>query len=150
MSIFGTESKTEITLDAGDSMLKKGITFGAFDLFHAGHTLMLQEAKTVCDHLTVCVQLNPNQDRAEKNIPVQSVIERQIQVKACTYVDDVLVYESEEDVVNILLALDWDVRIIGEEYRHEPFTGRDITLDRCYFNRRSHDFSTSELRKRVT
>ena len=130
--------------------MKKGITFGAFDLFHAGHILMLEEAKTVCDHLTVCVQLNPNQDRPEKNVPVQSVIERQIQVKACTYVDDVLVYESEEDVVNILLALDWDVRIIGEEYRHEPFTGRDITLDRCYFNRRSHDFSTSELRKRVT
>jgi len=130
--------------------MKKGITFGAFDLLHAGHTLMLEEAKTVCDHLTVCVQLNPNQDRPEKNVPVQSVIERQIQVKACTYVDDVLVYESEEDVVNILLALDWDVRIIGEEYRHEPFTGRDITLDRCYFNRRSHDFSTSELRKRVT
>ena len=129
--------------------MKKGITFGAFDLFHAGHTLMLEEAKTVCDHLIVCLQNNPNDDRAEKNVPVQSIIERQIQLKACRYVDEVIVYESEKDVVDILLGLDWDVRIIGEEYRHEPFTGRDITLDRCYFNKRSHNFSTSELRERV-
>lgn len=129
--------------------MKKGITFGAFDLFHAGHTLMLEEAKTVCDHLIVCLQNNPNDDRAEKNVPVQSIIERQIQLKACRYVDEVIVYESEKDVVDILLALDWDVRIIGEEKRHEPFTGRDITLDRCYFNKRSHKFSTSELRERV-
>ena len=129
--------------------MKKGITFGAFDLFHAGHTLMLEEAKTVCDHLIVCLQNNLNDDRAEKNVPVQSIIERQIQLKACRYVDEVIVYESEKDVVDILLGLDWDVRIIGEEYRHEPFTGRDITLDRCYFNKRSHKFSTSELRKRI-
>tara|TARA_R110001592_G_scaffold112624_1_gene310952 strand:+ start:742 stop:1143 length:402 start_codon:yes stop_codon:yes gene_type:complete len=129
--------------------LKKGITFGAFDLFHAGHTLMLEEAKTVCDHLIVCLQNNPNNDRAEKNVPVQSIVERQIQLKACKFVDEIIVYELEIDVVDILLSLDWDVRIIGEEYRHEPFTGRDITLDRCYFNKRRHKFSTSELRKRI-
>ena len=129
--------------------MKKGITFGAFDLFHAGHTLMLEEAKTVCDHLIVCLQNNPNNDRAEKNVPVQSIVERQIQLKACKFVDEIIVYELEIDVVDILLSLDWDVRIIGEEYRHEPFTGRDITLDCCYFNKRSHKFSTSELRERV-
>jgi glycerol-3-phosphate cytidylyltransferase len=130
-------------------MAKIGITFGAFDLFHAGHILMLQEAKTICDHLIVCIQTDPSVDRDEKNTPVQSIVERQIQVTACRYVDEVIVYDTEADVMEILKTVDWDVRILGDEYRDEPFTGREETLDKCYFNRRPHNFSSSELRLRV-
>ena len=130
-------------------MKKVGITFGAFDLFHAGHILMLQEAKTICDHLIVCIQTDPSLDRDEKNAPVQSIVERQIQVTACKYVDEVIVYDTEKDVMEILKSVDWTVRILGDEYRDKPFTGREETIERCYFNRRPHTFSSSELRLRV-
>ena len=130
--------------------MKKGITFGAFDLFHAGHVLMLKEAKSICDYLIVCIQSDPSLDRVEKNKPVQSVIEREIQVSACTYVDEVIIYDSEEDVLKIIETIAWDVRILGEEYRDKEFTGRDQTLDKCYFNKRPHNFSSSELRERVS
>ena len=130
--------------------MKKGITFGAFDLFHAGHVLMLKEAKSICDYLIVCIQSDPSLDRVEKNKPVQSLIEREIQVSACTYVDEVIIYDSEEDVLKIIETIDWDVRILGEEYRDKEFTGRDQTLDKCYFNKRPHDFSSSQLRERVS
>ena len=129
--------------------MKKGITFGAFDLFHAGHVMMLQEAKKQCDHLIVCIQTDPSVDREEKNTPVQSIVERQIQVSACKYVDEIIVYDTEEDVLNILGSVEWDIRILGEEYREKPFTGRSDTLDKCYFNSRPHDFSSSELRESV-
>ena len=129
--------------------MKKGITFGTFDLFHAGHVLMLQEARTVCDYLIVCIQTDPSVDRAEKNKPIQSIVERQIQVAACKYVDEIIVYNTERDVLEILKSVEWDVRIIGDEYRNRPFTGREETLDRCHFNRRPHQFSSSELRLRV-
>ena len=129
--------------------MKKGITFGAFDLFHAGHVMMLQEAKKQCDHLIVCIQTDPSVDREEKNTPVQSIVERQIQVSACKYVDEIIVYDTEEDVLDILGSIEWDIRILGEEYRDKPFTGRSETLDKCYFNSRPHDFSSSELRERV-
>jgi glycerol-3-phosphate cytidylyltransferase len=128
---------------------KVGITFGAFDLFHAGHILMLQEAKTICDHLIVCIQTDPSLDRNEKNAPVQSIVERQIQVTACKFVDEVIVYDTEKDVMEILKSVDWTVRILGDEYRDKPFTGREETIERCYFNRRPHTFSSSELRLRV-
>ena len=130
--------------------MKKGITFGAFDLFHAGHVLMLREAKSICDYLIVCIQSDPSLDRVEKNKPIQSVVEREIQVSACTYVDEVIIYDSEEDVLKIIETIDWDVRILGEEYRDKEFTGRDQTLDKCYFNKRPHDFSSSQLRERVS
>ncbi len=129
--------------------MKKGITFGTFDLFHAGHILMLQEAKTVCDYLIVCIQIDPSADRPEKNKPVQSIVERQIQVRACRYADEILVYSSENDLVQILQSLDWDVRILGDEYRDKAFTARAETFERCYFNRRLHGFSSSELRQRI-
>lgn len=129
--------------------MKKGITFGAFDLFHAGHVLMMQEAKTVCDHLIVCIQTDPSLDRKDKNKPVQSIVERQIQVEACRYIDEVIVYDTEVDVLEILRSIDWDIRIIGDEYRDKDFTGREETIDRCYFNSRPHTFSSSELRFRV-
>ncbi|MDH3640680.1 MAG: adenylyltransferase/cytidyltransferase family protein [Gammaproteobacteria bacterium] len=129
--------------------MKRGITFGTFDLFHAGHVLMLQEAKTVCGHLIVCIQTDPSHDRPDKNKPIQSIVERQIQVAACKYADEIIVYDSEHDVLEILKSVDWDVRILGDEYRNKGFTGREETLDRCYFNRRPHEFSSSELRLRV-
>ncbi|MBS0244670.1 MAG: adenylyltransferase/cytidyltransferase family protein, partial [Proteobacteria bacterium] len=114
--------------------MSRGITFGTFDLFHAGHVLMLQEARTVCDYLIVCIQTDPSIDRPEKNKPIQSVVERQIQVAACKYVDEIIVYNTEREVLEILKSVEWDVRIIGDEYRNKPFTGREETLDRCYFN----------------
>ena len=129
--------------------MKRGITFGAFDLFHAGHILMLEEAKSVCDYLIVCIQSDPSLDRPEKNSPVQSIVEREIQVSACKYVDEVMIYDAESDLLDILEETQWDVRILGEEYKDKYFTGRDETFDRCYFNKRPHDFSSSELRERV-
>ncbi len=130
--------------------MKKGITFGAFDLFHAGHVLMLEEAKAVCDYLIVCIQTDPSLDREEKNKPVQSIIEREIQVSGCRFVDEVIIYDTEVDLLNIIGQVDWDVRIIGEEYKDKDFTGRDQTLERCHFNKRPHTFSSSELRERVS
>jgi len=129
--------------------IKKGITFGAFDLFHAGHILMLQEAKTVCDYLIVCIQTDPSIDRKSKNSPVQSITEKEIQVTACRYVDEVLVYETENDLLQILEETEWDIRILGDEYKDKDFTGRDLYFDKCYFNKRPHSFSSSELRLRV-
>ena len=130
--------------------MKKGITFGAFDLFHAGHVMMLEEAKTVCDYLIVCIQSDPSLDRKEKNKPVQSIVEREIQVSGCRYTDEVIIYDTEADLLDILDAVDWDVRILGEEYKDKDFTGREQTLEKCHFNKRPHNFSSSELRKRVT
>ena len=129
--------------------MKKGITFGAFDLFHAGHVMMLEEAKTVCDYLIVCIQSDPSLDRKEKNKPVQSIVEREIQVSGCRYTDEVIIYDTEADLLDILDAVDWDVRILGEEYKDKDFTGREQTLGKCHFNKRPHNFSSSELRKRV-
>ena len=96
--------------------MKKGITFGAFDLFHAGHVMMLEEAKTVCDYLIVCIQSDPSLDRKEKNKPVQSIVEREIQVSGCRYTDEVIIYDTEADLLDILDTVDWDVRVLGEEY----------------------------------
>ena len=129
--------------------MKKGITFGAFDLFHAGHVMMLEEAKTVCDYLIVCIQSDPSLDRKEKNKPVQSIVEREIQVSGCKYTDEVIIYDTEEDLLDILDTVDWDVRVLGEEYKAKDFTGKEQTLEKCHFNKRPHNFSSSELRKRV-
>lgn len=142
-------SPARLSVKVSIKVMKKGITFGAFDLFHAGHVLMMQEAKTACDYLIVCIQTDPTVDRPNKNKPVQSIVERQIQVAACKYVDQVIVYDTEAQVLEILLSLDWDIRFLGDEYRDQDFTGRKETLDRCYFNTRPHNFSSAELRLRV-
>ena len=126
----------------------KGITFGTFDLFHAGHVLMLEEAYNACDHLTVFIQTDPSIDRPEKNAPVQNILERQIQIDACRFVDKTFVYDTEEDVINILDCYPWDIRIIGEEYKNIDFTGKELSKDKCYFNKRRHSFSSTELRDR--
>jgi glycerol-3-phosphate cytidylyltransferase len=126
-----------------------GFTCSTFDLFHAGHIMMLKEAKTKCDHLIVGLQTDPTIDRPDtKNKPIQSVFERYEQLKACKYIDEILVYETEDDLVNILLSYPIDVRILGQEYEGKEFTGKELDI-RCYFNTRRHSFSTSELRQRV-
>lgn len=129
--------------------MKKGITFGAFDLLHAGHVLMLKEAKTVCDYLIVGLQTDPTIDRPEKNKPIQTLEERKIQIEGCRYVDEIIVYDTEADLIDILEQLDWDVRFLSEEYKDAPFTGREQTLNRCHFNSRGHSYSSTELRRRI-
>ena len=130
-----------------------GITFSTFDLFHAGHIAMLSEAKNHCDYLIVGLQTDPTIDRPDsKNPPVQSILERQIQVSACRFVDEIVVYQTEKDLQDILLTLPIDVRILGVEYADKDFTGKDICFDRgieLVFNSRDHSFSSSNLRERV-
>ena len=130
----------------------KGITFSTFDLLHAGHIAMLREAKSQCDYLICGLQVNPARDRSEKNSPVQTLVERWMQLQAVKYVDEIIPYESEIDVEDILKMLDVDIRIIGQEYKEGKFTGRAICSARgieIYYNKRQHSFSTSELRKRI-
>jgi glycerol-3-phosphate cytidylyltransferase len=132
---------------------KIGITFSTFDMLHAGHIAMLSEAKNHCDYLICGLQTDPTIDRPDtKNKPVQSIVERQIQLAACRYVDEVVVYQTEDDLVDLLLILPIDVRILGVEYQDKDFTG----MEECYkrnielvFNGRDHSFSSSSLRKRV-
>jgi glycerol-3-phosphate cytidylyltransferase len=130
-----------------------GITFSTFDLFHAGHIAMLSEAKNHCDYLIVGLQTDPTIDRPDsKNPPVQSIVERQIQVSACRFVDEIVVYQTEKDLEDILLTLPIDVRILGIEYEKQNFTGGKICENRgieLVFNSRDHSFSSSNLRERV-
>lgn len=128
--------------------LKVGFTCSSFDLFHAGHVMMLKEAKEHCDYLIVGLQTDPTIDRAWKNKPVQSVFERFIQLQACKYVDEIVPYATEKELMNILTSYPINVRIIGEEYRNKQFTGCDLDME-FYFNSRQHSFSTTELRQRV-
>ena len=130
-----------------------GITFSTFDMLHAGHIAMLSEAKNHCDYLIAGLQTDPTIDRPDtKNKPVQSIVERQIQLSACRYVDEVVVYQTEQDLIDLLLILPLDVRILGVEYAEKDFTGRSECGERgieLVFNRRDHSFSSSSLRKRV-
>jgi len=129
-----------------------GITFSAFDLLHAGHIKMLEEAKSQCDYLIAALQTDPTLDRPEKNRPIQSVVERYIQLKGCKYVDEIVPYATEQDLEDILRAFKIDVRIIGDEYKHKNFTGREYCEETnilLYFNKREHRFSSSGLRKEV-
>jgi glycerol-3-phosphate cytidylyltransferase len=133
--------------------LKVGITFSTFDLFHAGHVAMLAEAKNHCDYLIAALQTDPTIDRPDtKNPPIQSIVERQIQVSTNRNVDEVVIYQTEKDLEDLLLILPIDVRILGVEYANKEFTGRQICIDRgieIVFNGRDHSFSSSSLRKRV-
>ncbi|WP_396199230.1 adenylyltransferase/cytidyltransferase family protein [Flavobacterium sp.] len=132
--------------------MKVGITFSAFDLLHAGHVKMLEEAKRQCEYLICGLQTDPTIDRPEKNKPVQTVVERYIQLKACKHVDEIVPYGTEQDLEDILRAFKIDVRIVGEEYKEKSFTGRNYCEDNgieLYFNKRNHRFSSSGLRKEV-
>lgn len=132
--------------------MKVGFTASTFDLLHAGHVAMLREAKSVCDYLICGLQIDPTLDRPKKNSPVQSIVERQAQLAAIKYVDEVIIYCTESDLCDIINMYPIDVRILGEEYRDKDFTGKDECRKRgiqLYFNKRDHRFSTSDLRKRV-
>ncbi len=132
--------------------MKIGFTCSTFDLLHAGHVSMLQEAKTQCDYLICGLQNDPTLDRPTKNRPVQSIVERQMQLKGSRYVDEVWVYNTEKDLEDLLLTLPINVRILGVEYEGKEFTGREICHKRgidLYFNGRDHSFSSSNLRRRV-
>lgn len=132
--------------------MRIGITASSFDLFHAGHVKMLEEAKKQCDWLIVALQVDPTLDRPEKNKPVQTVVERYIQLEACVYVDQIVPYVTESDLEDIFKSFDLDVRIIGDEYRGKNFTAKNICADReieIFYNKRDHRFSSSDLRKRT-
>lgn len=135
-----------------DKGLKIGIVFSQFDILHAGHIAMLAEAKNHCDYLIAGLQNNASWDRPEKNAPIQSIVERQISLSAVRFVDEIIVYNTEKDLEDILLTLPVDVRILGVEYMEKDFTGRAICERRnieLVFNSRDHSFSSSDLRKRV-
>lgn len=132
------------------SYMKKGFTCGAFDLCHAGHMLMFKECKMHCDYLIVGLQSDPTLDRQEKNKPIQSLKERKTQLEAVRYIDQVVIYDTEADLYELLSKnkLGIDVRIIGEDWKGKKFTGHDLPLV-TVFNSRTHSYSTSNLRERV-
>ena len=130
-----------------------GFTCSTFDLLHAGHIAMLREAKEHCDYLIVGLQTDPTIDRAEKNKPVQTLVERYTQLSGVKYVDEIIPYQTEQDLEDILSMYHITVRVLGEEYREKEFTGKDICRKRgieLYFNKREHRFSSTDLRERVT
>ena len=138
-----------------DEMVGKpvGFTCSTFDLLHAGHILMLAEAKSICDYLIVAVQSDPTVDRGEtKNKPVQSIVERYVQLSAVKFIDEIIVYDTEKDLEDLLMFLPITIRVIGEEYRDKHFTGKEICENRgikIFYNSRQHGFSSSELRQRT-
>jgi len=129
-----------------------GFTASTFDLLHAGHITMLEEATHHCDYLIVGLQNDPRLDRPEKHEPIQSIVERQIQLAAVKYVDEIVIYNTEQDLLDLLLTLPINVRILGDEYKTKDFTGKDIAKQRSMkiiYNGRDHSFSSTSLRKRV-
>jgi len=132
--------------------MKVGFTCSTFDLLHAGHVIMLREAKEKCDYLICGLQVDPTIDRKEKNAPVQTIVERYTQLKAVGYVDEIIPYGTEQDLIDILTMYPINIRILGEEYRDKDFTGKNHCQGRgieIYFNKRDHRFSSSDLRSRV-
>ena len=133
-------------------MSKVGFTCSCFDLFHSGHVAMLEEAKKNCDHLIAGLQVDPSINRPDKNKPIQSLIERQLQLRACKYIDEIIVYKTEEDLETLLKTLPIDIRFLGQEYSNRDFTGKDICMAKSieiYYNSRLHVYSSSELRGRI-
>ena len=128
---------------------KIGFTCSCFDLLHAGHILMLKDSKKQCDYLVVGLQTDPTIDRAEKNKPIQSLQERKIQLEAIKYIDKIIIYETENDLYNLVYNMMPDVRILGTDYIDKYFTGIDIEGVDIYFHKRNHDYSTSSLREKI-
>ena len=129
--------------------MKIGFTCSCFDLLHAGHSLMLKDAKEQCDKLIVGLQIDPTIDRPlTKNKPIQSLRERKIQLEAVKYVDDIFVYETESDLIDLLKLIKPDVRILGSDYKDESFTGDELNIP-IYYHERDHDYSSSDLRKKI-
>jgi glycerol-3-phosphate cytidylyltransferase len=131
-----------------DNKVKRGITASTFDLLHAGHILMLKEAKSVCNYLVVALQVDPTIDRPNKNQPVQSFYERWVQLSAVKYVDEIIPYSSESELLTILQNYNIDIRILGDEYEHKIFTGRELHME-YHYNKRTHGYSSTELRERI-
>lgn len=132
--------------------MRIGMTASTFDLLHAGHIAMLREAKAQCDYLICCLQIDPSVDRAEKNKPIQTIVERYTQLSAVRYVDEIVVYATEADLLDITQMYPIDVRILGDEYKDKDFTGKDECRKlgiELYFNSRNHRFSSTDLRARV-
>lgn len=128
---------------------KIGVTFSCFDLLHSGHILMLKDSKTKCDLLVVGLQTDPTIDRPEKNKPILSLQERLISLQSIKYIDYIIIYERETEVIQILDSLNPDIRILGNDYLNKNFTGKDKNIDIYYHDRFIHTYSTSNLRKRV-
>ena len=126
----------------------KGFTCGAMDLLHAGHIIMLKECRSQCDHLIVGLQTDPSVDRPYKNRPVQSLKERYIQLEGCKYVDEIVLYSTENDLVELLKRIKPDVRFIGMDWKGKQFTGHDLNIE-IIFNSRNHTYSSSDLRQRI-
>jgi len=133
--------------------MKIGFNCSSFDLFHAGHVTMLKMEKELCDHLKVALQVDPTIDRPGiKNKPVQSVYERYVQLQACKYVDEILVYETEEDLINLMKSQTIHIRFLSEEYKDRDFTGKQYCIDNgieLFFHLRRHKYSSTEIRNRV-
>lgn len=130
-------------------MLRKiGFTASCFDLLHSGHLTMLQEAKSVCDHLIVGLHDDPSSEHLDKKKPIQTLMERQIQLNAVKYVDEIYIYRTEAELYHLIVALPVNLRIIGAEYQTKKFTGDDLGLE-IYYNKRHHNWSTSRIRKLV-
>jgi glycerol-3-phosphate cytidylyltransferase len=126
-----------------------GIVASCFDLFHAGHVLMLMEARAECDRLIVALQSDPTIDRPEKNKPIQGLYERYVQVDSCKFVDNVVAYDTEADLYNLLASFDWSVRFLGDDYvGRTDFTGYDLNIPIHYCSRK-HNYSSSSLRERI-
>ena len=125
-----------------------GFTCGAFDLLHAGHIVMLEESRSRCDYLIVGLQTDPTIDRPEKNKPIQSVYERFVQLNAVKYIDNIIPYDTEESLIDLLKSQHIDIRFVGEDYRDRDFTGSDLPIEVQYTSRQ-HSFSSSGLRKRI-
>jgi glycerol-3-phosphate cytidylyltransferase len=127
--------------------MKVGFTCSCFDLLHAGHIAMLREARSVCDYLVVGLQTDPSID-GRKPKPVQTVYERYVQLDGCKYVDKIIPYDTEADLLNLLVTLDIGVRIIGEEYISKDFTGHNLNIP-LHYNKRHHSWSSSSLKQRI-
>ena len=127
---------------------KIGFTCSCFDLLHAGHLIMLKDAKAQCDKLIVGLQTDPTIDRKDKNKPVQTLEERRIQLEAVKYVDEIIEYDTELELKQLLFELDPHIRILGSDWKGKPFTGYSLHIP-IYFHERDHDYSTSDLRKRI-
>jgi len=128
--------------------IKIGITASTFDLLHAGHILMLKEAKLVCDYLIVALQVDPTVDRSHKNKPIQSYYERWVQLSAVKYVDEIIPYTTEYELDTILQNYEIDIRILGDEYKGKQFTGCYLPME-YHYNKRTHEYSSTELRNRI-
>ena len=130
-------------------MAKIGFTCGSFDLLHAGHIMMLKDAKEQCDKLIVGLQTDPTIDRPKtKNKPTQTLKERKIQLEAVKYIDEIIIYETENELRKLIFDLDPDIRIIGTDWKSKPFTGYSLHIP-IYWHERRHDYSTTNLRIRI-